>query len=354
MAYAQAHRTPLPAEGSASRTGPSFVVDQAMLNSKFEAYKLIQDDDPLSIAVKSYGLPSRPPRLADLYQSRKEGKREGKLTFTGLGYKETKERALHQLLVPSRGTRRQDEPFAAYIDANGFVVALTYDAGNDKVLGHPVHRLSQRPASDNGDCGEPLPSLASVSSTQWIASDVNGELVLLRLGKNQLGENGIVRWTARLAFRWTASFSGTAIPGSIKACKKLGSKVRVLVQSIQTDTKRAANSKQSVQGLGFQKGGQQPTKTTAERQTRSQTAFEVRLLEITDDDVSETNNVEGERNRPAALLWTVHSDEPLMQAQLGEHDSLLCAETPFVAPRRQSQESSSTAHESAHGHHYLQ
>ncbi len=148
MAYAQAHRLPLPSEASSSRTRLeevkfSFDVDQAKLNPTFEAYKLIQDDTTASSGASSYGLPSRPPRLIDLYQSHQEARREDSLLFTGLGYKETKERALHQVLVPSKGQRSNDEPFAGYVDANDFVVVLTYDPAKDRVVGHPVLRLAR-------------------------------------------------------------------------------------------------------------------------------------------------------------------------------------------------------------------
>ncbi len=148
MAYANAHRLPLPPDppsgASTSRSSTTLDVDAAKLHPAFEAYKLAADAGPSTPSARAYVLPSRPPQLAELYQPPEGGdRREGSLTFTGLGYKETKERAVHQLLIPAAGTRHHDDPIAGYIDANRFVVLLTYSSETDKITGHPVHRLEQ-------------------------------------------------------------------------------------------------------------------------------------------------------------------------------------------------------------------
>lgn len=332
MAYAQAHRLPLPSEGASSsrnrieEVNLSFVVDQQKLSPAFEAYKLVQDDPSTSWA-RSYGLPSRPPRLVDLYQPRGEGRKEGSLTFTGLGYKETKERALHQVLVPSAGRSTADEPFAAYIDANCFVVVLTYDTAKDKVVGHPVHRLDQGAIPSGSKFVEPLPSLASISSTEWLVSS-GGTVKLIKLQKVTLGENAAVRWTGELKARRRIPLGEDAISGAtIKACKKVGGKIRVLVQCTKT-VATLEKAKEGMQGLGFQRDAQQQTEGSKEgRSGHSKTTFEVRLVEIDEDET--TGQDSAEIIKTAKLLWSVQGEEPLLMAKLEEQVSLLGAEAPF-------------------------
>ncbi|CDS00147.1 uncharacterized protein SPSC_01832 [Sporisorium scitamineum] len=319
MAYSQAHRLPLPSDPSSSSNirNLSFVVDQTKLDPSFEAYKLVQD---ASAKSKSYGLPSRPPRLTELYQPAHS--QDGKLTFAGLGYKETKERALHQVLVPSRGERGTDEPVAAYIDANGFVVVLTYDGVKDKVVGHPVCRL------DRG--GSALPSLASISATEWLA--ISGEsLLLIRLQSVKLGEGGVVRWTGGTQTRW-----GMPTEGTIKACSKVGGKIRVLLQSTKTTTSGVGKAKEGMQGLGFQSSSQQVANSSKDgQQARSSTMFQVQLVEIDDSDAAASTGLDehGDEQpvRVAELLWTIQGEEPLITAKLHEQETLLGAEAPFTS-----------------------
>ncbi|SPO21179.1 uncharacterized protein UTRI_00656 [Ustilago trichophora] len=332
MAYAQAHRLPLPSEAASSSRNRieeiniSFIVDQQKLGSSFEAYKLVQDDPSTSWA-RSYGLPSRPPRLVDLYQPQGESRKEGSLTFTGLGYKETKERALHQVLVPSAGCRTADEPFAAYIDENCFLVVLTYDAAKDKVVGHPVHRLDQGAIPSGSKFVEPLPSLASISSTEWLASS-GGTLKLIKLQKVTLGKNAAVRWIGEVKARRKVPLGEDAVSGAaIKACKKVGGKIRVLVQRPKT-VSTLEKAKEGMQGLGFHRDAQQQTEGSKEgRSEHSKTTFEVRLVEIDEDEA--TGQDSAEIIKTAKLLWTVQGEEPLLMAKLGEQVSILGAEAPF-------------------------
>ena len=338
MAYSQAHRLPLPTDSPSSsrnRIEPAelaFIPDPAKLGSQaFEAYRLVQDDLSTSSGSRSYGLPSRPPRLVDVYMPR-DGRRDGRLTFTGLGYKETKERALHQLLVPSAGTARPDEPFAAYVDANSFVVVLTYHAARDRVVGHPVHRLLPDSTS--------LPSLASLSATEWIVSS-GATLTQLRLRKVALGDSGMGRWTCAAQTTWKIPGSEDGESGVvIKACKKIGGLMRVLVQST-TVTAAVGTGKVGMQGLGFQRGGEQPTEVTKEGQSaHTQTAFEVRLLELDDADAAASTKAEDEAStdtaKTARVLWTVRGEEPLIMARLSDQHTLLGAEAPFLNIKEES------------------
>ncbi|GAC99314.1 hypothetical protein PHSY_006915 [Pseudozyma hubeiensis SY62] len=317
MAYSQAHRLPLPAEASTSQlTGPdslSFKVDQALLNPRFEAYKLVQDD-PTCSSIRSHTLPSRPPRLVDLYQSR-HVRQDGNLTFTGLGYKETKERALHQVLVPAAGTREGDDPFAAYVDANGFVVALTFDTGRARVVGHPVYRLEAS--------GEAMPSLASVSATEWLVCG-GGDVVLIELQKVSSGNDaGSVRWTSGTETRSTVGEGYT-----IKGCKRVGSKIRVLLQR----SRKAEGSvgRGDMQGLGYQKGAQPAERSNTGRISGGGTSFEVQLVELNG---VESATVElqngGQETRSATVLWNAQGEEPLIMAKLDEQQVLLGAEASF-------------------------
>ncbi|TKY90804.1 hypothetical protein EX895_000802 [Sporisorium graminicola] len=330
MAYSQAHRLPLPSDAPSSSStvidhaSLSFVVDQAKLNPVFEAYKLVQD---ASASARSYGLPSRPPRLTELYQP-PQGHQDGKLTFTGLGFKETKERALHQVLVPSRGQRSEEEPFAAYIDANRFVVVLTYDSIKDKVVGHPVHRLLQQQGATS------LPSLASLSATEWLASS-GGSFMLIKLQRVMLGDGGVVRWTSGTEVRWRMPSEGT-----IKACSEAGGRIRVLLQSTKTiSTSNERKAKEGMQGLGFQPNAQQVADGSKKGQpARSTTVFEVQLVEIDDSDTAPATGPdehEGEgASREVKLLWTVQGEEPLITAKLDEHETLLGAEAPLTSLKR--------------------
>ena len=314
MAYSQAHRQPLHTDSSSSSSTLSFPVDQAKLNPGFEAYKLVQDDFSRSLA-KSYGLPSRPPRLTELYQSQHQS---GNLTFTGLGYKETKERALHQVLIPASGEREKDEPFAAYVDSNGFVVVLTYDGVKDKVTGHPVERL------ERGG----LPSLASISATEWLASS-GTTVVLFRLKRVKLGDDGVVRWTSGKQTRWRMPSEA-----SIKACKRSSGRTRVLLQSTKTTTSAMGKAKEGMQGLGFQSSTQQATEGSSQGQTgRSTTMFEVQLVELDNDDSGEDD---GQTIRDAKLLWSVQGEEPLIMARMDEQETLLGAEASFTNMQRSS------------------
>ena len=335
MAYAQAHRQPLP---SSSRnkiiedSHLSFSVDPAKLNPSFEAYKLVQDDTSPSKS-RSYGLPSRPPRLVDIYQAQQAASRkEGNLTFTGLGYKETKERALHQILIPSSGSRSEDEPFAAYIDANSFLVVLTYDVGNDKVVGHPVHRIA-------GTEGV-LPSLASISATEWVIC--NGEKVVrVKLQKVKLGENAAARWISEDEATWKIA-EGQGF--TIKACKRVGGKVRILVQRTRVEMgKGAGKGKEGVQGLGFQRGVKQEAEGSKQGQSsHSQTTFELRLLELDDADIAaaaseSSEEAEADASKTAKLLWTVQGEEPLVTAAVGEQAAQAQSYSRKAMDRRRAQ-----------------
>ncbi|SOV02336.1 uncharacterized protein UDID_00879 [Ustilago sp. UG-2017a] len=328
MAYSQAHPLPLPFEPSFSKLHPdsrsvSFEVDHSKLNPKFEAYKLVQDDpSSSSYSVRSYGLPSRPPRLTDLYQSSPGADRkEGKLTFAGLDYKKTKERALHQVFVPSSGRRDQAEPFAAYIDANRFVVVLTYDAGRDKVVGHPVHRLSGEEQS--------LSSLASVWPTEWVASG-GGTVVLIRLQSISVGENGGVLWISESETKWRLPLVEDADRGArIKACKRIDGKVRLLIQSTKT-VAASVSGKAGMQGLGFQNAAsQQANDSKAAKPGSSQTLFKVQLFEL--DETTEKED-DAQDTKTAGLLWSIEGEEPLITATLGEQEVLLGSEAPFHQP----------------------
>ncbi|KAJ9476589.1 CS domain-containing protein [Pseudozyma hubeiensis] len=318
MAYSQAHRLPLPAEASTSSlTGPdslSLKVDQALLNPRFEAYKLVQDD-PSCSSIRSHTLPSRPPRLTDLYRSH-HAKRDGNLTFSGLGYKETKERALHQVLVPTAGTREGDDPFAAYVDANGFVVALTFDAGKDRLVGHPVYRLEAT--------GEAIPSLASVSTTEWLVCG-GGDVVLIRLQKVSSGNEaaGAVRWISGAETRSTVDEGYT-----IKGCKRVGSKIRALLQ--RSRKAEGGAGREDMQGLGYPKGAQSAERSNTEPKSGSGTTFEVQLVEL---DGVESAAVElqegGHETQTATVLWSAQGEEPLIMAKVDEQQVLLGAEASF-------------------------
>ncbi|SJX60628.1 uncharacterized protein SRS1_11850 [Sporisorium reilianum f. sp. reilianum] len=342
MAYSQAHRLPLPSDPSSStrpridQANLSFVIDQTKLNPSFEAYKLVQDASARS-STKSYGLPSRPPRLAELYQP-SQGSQDGKLTFAALGYKETKERALHQVLVPSSGERGVDEPFTAYIDANGFVVVLTFDAAKDKVVGHPVHRLAQ------GEAAVSLPSLASISATEWLATSGTG-LVLIKLQSVSLGDSGVVRWTSGIETRWKIPSKGT-----IKACNKVDSKTRILLQSIKTTTSEVAKAKEGMQGLGFKPSAQQVAGGSKDGQPgRSSTIFQVQLVEIDDSGSAASTGASEDALRDAKLLWTVQGEEPLIIAKLDEQDTLLGAEAPFASVQGETGRTSTAPQPAAAG-----
>lgn len=348
MAYAQAHRLALPSEASSSRdpTGKpklSFVVDPTKLNPAFEAYKLIQDDSA-SLAARSYSLPSRPPLLVDLYQSRVDtARRQEKLTFTGLGYKQTKERALHQILVPSLGHRQVDEPFAGYIDANRFVVLLTYDAAKDRIVGHPVLRLDHEvQPGTHGE--EALPSLASLSATEWIASS-GTQIILLKLHRIKLGDSGVVRWTSGTERRWKIPFGDKSMRGAtVKTCTRVSGKVRVLVQITKSvSATGSGKGSEAMQGLGFQRGALQQTEDSNNtRSIATSTVFEVRLLEVDESRAipsPDTSDPTAAGTPTAELLWTVQSEEPLITAELGEQESLLGAEAPFTAMEEGSSQS---------------
>lgn len=325
MAYAQAHRLPLPSDPSSSH-GPtlSFDIDPSKLNPSFEAYKLVQDD--ASTSSRSYDLPFRPPRLTDIYHPHGTQRYSGEVAFTGLGLKQTKERALHQILVPSSGPRRADEPFAAYIDADWFLFVLTYDTEKDKVTAHPVRRLVQMAG---------LPSLASLSPTSWLALD--GEsLILIELQKLRLlWENGALRWCEESSKRWTIPDLETI--GTIKACKRMGNgKARILVQNIKTaGVAGKEKAKEGMQGLGYPKNDQEREKEPkASPSGYNRTTFEVRLIEVdcTDAKAStkRTDRNWQEQLLAAKVLWTVSGGEPLIMAEVGEQGSILCAEAPFV------------------------
>lgn len=326
MAYANAHRLPLPPDppsgASTSRSSTTLDVDAAKLHPAFEAYKLAADAGPSTPSARAYVLPSRPPQLTELYQQPAGGnRREGSLTFTGLGYKETKERAVHQLLIPAAGTRHHDDPIAGYIDANRFVVLLTYSSETDKITGHPVHRLEQT---------QGLPSLASIAPTTWLACD--GEnLVLIRLQKITLGEGAAVRWSS-------ASTESCKIPAierqagtTIKAHTHVGGAIRVLLQTTKTVSKAVkTGTSDGLQGLGFARSDEKPQMETRDETSKhARTLFDVRLVEINDslEQSDETSGIE----RTAEVLGSVQGDEPLLSAQLDGDEWILGAEAPFAA-----------------------
>lgn len=314
MAYAQAHLLPLPSEPSSSRgQSLAFTVDQTKLSPAFEAYRLIQDDPSKSnFGSTSFALPGRPPSLIDLYQS-SSGQGENKLVFTGLGYKETKERALHQVLVPAAGDSDGDKPFAAYVDANGFIVVLTYDADRKRVVGHPVYRLQQQAF---------LPSLASISSTTWLASD-GQSLMQIKLQKTQPAANGIVRWISEALVEWRVK-SGEI--GAIKACNQMSQRIRVLLQSSKTKlVKGKGKETEAMQGLGFQRDGQGQKSARNGSSGHSHTHFELQLVDVDNAD----SGLESEGPRTARVLWTLEGDEPLITSKLDEQESQLFAEAPF-------------------------
>lgn len=325
MAYSQSHRLALrthPALSSGSRIDPAilrFPIDPSKLNARFEAYKLIQDD--ASSCVKSYALPSRPPPLCELYQPQGEGGR-AKFKVSALGYKETKERSLYQVLVPAVGERRADEPCAAYIDTNRFLVVLTYNVADDRVIGHPVHRL----LSDQ----ESLPSLASISATEWLvySADV---LVLLRLQNVNLGnEHRSARWISAEERRWKVERRGT-----IKASRRSESKIHVLIQSTKTITVDAESANEGMQGLGFQPSSQKSGASKTEQSARSSTVFDVRLVELDLADPASTGSDKDDADvmSDATLLWEVRGEEPLIMASLDEQHTLLGAEARFISLR---------------------
>ncbi len=326
MAYANAHRLPLPSDvpsgASTSRSSTTLDVDAARLTPAFEAYKLAADAGPSSPSSRAYALPSRPPQLTELYQPPVGGdRREGSLTFTGLGYKETKERAVHQLLIPAAGQREQDDPIAGYIDANRFVVLLTYDSEIDKVTGHPVCRLEQ---------SQGLPSLASIAPTTWLACD--GEnLVLIRLQKVTLRDRGAVRWSSASTESWKIPPIEEQAGTTIKAHTHVGGAIRVLLQTTKTVSKAGkTGANDGLQGLGFARSDEKPKTDTRDQGSKhARTVFEVRLVEINDslERSDETSGIE----RTAKVLESVQGDEPLLSAQLDVDEWILGAEAPFAA-----------------------
>lgn len=343
MAYSQAHRLPLPSEAASSSRSRfqdanlAFIVDHAKLNPSFEAYKLVQDEASSSVAT-SYGLPSVPPKLIDLYTaSGGEARKQGNLTVTGLGYRETKERSLHQVLVPSFGERKADEPFAAYIDSNRFVVALTYDAERDRVIGHPVHRLNRGAVPMAKRFTEPLPSLGSISPTTWVVS-AGGTVKLLQLQKSSLGIAATVRWSGEVEGRYRISLGEDATSGAtIKACHEVDGKTRVLLQYSKSATLAGARKDRGgMQGLGFQRHSDQQTQGSREGASEhSQTVFEVQLIELGGTDTETSSGTIGETRAEiipkAKVLWSVQGEEPLATAKLGVLQTLLGAEAPFVS-----------------------
>ena len=139
----------------------SFTAKQDLLEPAFESYKLANDDT----AQETHQLPS--PAAV----------------HTGgaaLGFLEVKERSLHNALVPAKAASEPSSAVAAYIDASGGLVVVSF---GDKPSFDSVHTLSVN--------GTITPSLASIEANVWVAS-VGGAPELIKV------HNGAKEWTRLL------------------------------------------------------------------------------------------------------------------------------------------------------------
>ncbi|PWZ01434.1 hypothetical protein BCV70DRAFT_198863 [Testicularia cyperi] len=337
-----------------------FPVDQAKLHPRFEAYRLIQDD---ALSMSAHVLPSLPPSLPDVYASIPSASASSSSSSSSvnpsaaaLRYKETKARALHQILVPAHhhltskdGTADLDTaPFAAYFDRDGFVVLLTYDASSDRVIAHPVHRLAvaQVPAdaeaSKTHGCQQQgyhrnLPSLHSVAPDLWIAADGAGSLHVLHLAKFAQ-PSGAIRWATRSSQEWTlphdaSEVFGRAIPFSIKARVESGAdrqRYQLLLQASRTVL--SSVSEKQMDGLGFQAAGCGSPTSSRVQGTSSQTVFDIFSAEL---DLGKPDSQVGMSDAiPLQVRWCCTGSEPLLYARLDGADAggcrhILAAEASF-------------------------
>ncbi|EPQ29114.1 uncharacterized protein PFL1_03402 [Pseudozyma flocculosa PF-1] len=303
MAHSYAFQQPLRPSDSPS----SFPIDHALLNPRFESYRLVDDGTnggSAPVSVEPLPLPSTPLSLRQSSDGRM------------LGYKQAKERALHSFLVPARlsspaDPARRQEPVAGYIDVNGFVILLCLTApatgkaggeGRTKLVGHPVHRIELDP--QRGALGQPssLPSMLSLSPTRWIVSDGSGMLFDVRIEPTEQ-PGGQVRWASKTTSTLTikSDDDDVPIPFGLITAEADGDGIRVLTQSCRREVQPASTPATQRGGLGFASASA-PGSSATPSGSSSKTVFDVRCILLDGgSDQDEAALPEGAQSGPEAM-----------------------------------------------------
>ncbi|SPO40108.1 uncharacterized protein PSFLO_05590 [Pseudozyma flocculosa] len=342
MAHSYAFQQPLRPSDSPS----SFPIDHALLNPRFESYRLVDDGTnggSAPVSVEPLPLPSTPLSLRQSSDGRM------------LGYKQAKERALHSFLVPARlsspaDPARRQEPVAGYIDVNGFVILLCLTApatgkaggeGRTKLVGHPVHRIELDP--QRGALGQPssLPSMLSLSPTRWIVSDGSGMLFDVRIEPTEQ-PGGQVRWASKTTSTLTikSDDDDVPIPFGLITAEADGDGIRVLTQSCRREVQPASTPATQRGGLGFASASA-PGSSATPSGSSSKTVFDVRCILL--DGGSDQD--EAAVCPKAKILWTVAGQEPLLYARLDPHGGqhLLGSEAGYAPLRHPARSPASAA-----------
>ncbi|PWN90110.1 hypothetical protein FA10DRAFT_301392 [Acaromyces ingoldii] len=276
----------------------AFAAKRALLNPRFEAYRLIDDDDgdaSSRVVEQSFPLPG------STFSSSSSA-------AAPLGYKELKDRSRHPHLAA--GARPNQ---AAYIDGNGFVVLVTFEPEDLHPSFHPLHRIST--------ATKELPSLIAIDSDRWLVSDGNGLVSLLRT--SQLESSS--RWTGAIVKTWAL---GQQEPFKLLSAVQLRQK-----DCIQFVLQRADRVEQMVTkrpGLGGSMGSSSATWPTA------QTVFEILVTRIQlGDEVGVGLGAEGGDQAAGSAVTVMElverfvSDEPCYFVEQDEATVYLAAEAPI-------------------------
>ncbi|KAI8584778.1 hypothetical protein K450DRAFT_217981 [Umbelopsis ramanniana AG] len=196
-----------------------FKSDRALINSKFDGYKLQVFPDDTN--VHRFALPNvlSLPKLA---------------TNSKMSYRELQARVKFNHLFPSH---RKGLTF--YVDSSYSVIAVDYDAASNRARYHSIVQLqaplSDIPAYAEPDSSMPLfpqyPSLISISSDSLIASNGMGIIYLIQLG-NDVGGNITGKIVSFASFPGDGTEGLSPVPCVLQAARLKGSEIDVITWSV--------------------------------------------------------------------------------------------------------------------------
>ncbi|PWN19437.1 hypothetical protein BCV69DRAFT_38965 [Microstroma glucosiphilum] len=268
------------------RAPDTFQADHGLLNTAFEAYRLVSSHDahpaysvkatshrlPLSITLAQLNPPANSPSL---------------------GFKDLKDRFTHEKLVP--GSIRGH---LAYVDDGSFVVLIVFAPESQRPTFHPLFNLS--PPDSYTLRG--LPSIHALPDGRWLAADGMNRMTLIESQRQG------TRWTPETLDAYTIQQTQQQT-SRVLAARQQGDIVHVLLQSARKEAPPPA-----------------PVVEMGPPQPPGKTVFNVSLLALPPP----RKNQRQETPALAEVKWTVTGEEAAYYAMLhSDSQATLVSEASF-------------------------